>query len=107
MLLLKRMEKKIAKIIKNIEEKQKQIEKLRIEYKKHMLADYDFISQKKRIEDKIRDMNLKLGVLRDEMVKKKKHQDEKAKEREEQKRREKNYFECCKNMKILKIKEVK
>ena len=94
--LLKRNEKKIVKTIKNIEKKQKQIEKLRVEYKKHMIADYDFISQKKRIENKIRVMNLKVGVLRGEMEKKKKHQEERAKEREEQKRREENYFEWCK-----------
>lgn len=103
MSLLKRMEKKIAKIIKNIEKKQKQIEKLRIKYKKHMITDYDFISHKKRIEDKIRVMNFNLGVLRDEIEKKKKHQKEKAKERE----KKKIILNGVKNMEILKKKEVK
>ena len=94
--LFKRIEKKVAKLERNIEKKQKQIEKLRIERENYMVADYDFISQKKRIEDKIRVMNLKLEVLRDEMEKKKEHPKEKAKESEEQKRGEKNYFEWCK-----------
>jgi len=91
--LIKRMEKKIEKIIKNIKGKQKQIKKLMIEYKEHTIADYDFISQKKHIEDEIIDMNLKVEILRDEMEEKKKHQDEKERVRYEKKRRVENYFE--------------
>jgi hypothetical protein len=107
MSLLKRLEKKIAKILKNIEKKQKQIEKLRIEYKKHMITDNTYLSQKKRVEDKIRIMNLKVGILRDQMEKKKKHQEEKVNEREEQKKGKDIIMNGVKNMIILKIKEVK
>ena len=94
--LLKRIEKKIAKLKRNIEKKQKQIEKLRTECKKHMIADYDFISQKKCIEDKINAMKFKVRALRDEMVKKKKHIEEKEMRRKERKKREGKYFEWCK-----------
>ena len=96
MILISRMEKKIAKLEKNIEKKQKQIEKLRTECKKHMIADYDFISQKKCIEDKINAMKFKVRIMRDEMVKKKKHIEEKEKKSEEREKREENYFEWCK-----------
>ena len=98
--LFKRIEKKIAKLERNIERKQKQIEKLRIEWKKHRVTVYYFISQRERIEEKINAMMLKVRVLKDEMVKKKRKAKNGKKER-------KIILNGIKNMKILKIKEVK
>ena len=94
--LFKRMEKKVPKLERKIEKKQKQIEKLRAEYNECMIADYDFISQKKRIEEKIKAMRIKVRILRDEIARKKRYMDEKARERVEQMRSEKKYFEWCK-----------
>ena len=54
MSLYNRLKKKIAKLEKNIEKKQKEIEKLKIEYEKKLISDYDLMSQKRRIEEKIK-----------------------------------------------------
>ena len=102
MSLPERMERKIAKLERNIEKKQKQIEKLRVECEKHMILDYDFISEKKHIEEKIKAMTLKVKVLRDEIAEKKKR----GKEKNGKKGR-KLFLNGAKNMKILKLKEVK
>jgi hypothetical protein len=64
MSLYSRLKKKIAKLEKNIEKKNHQIEKLKIECEKKLIADYDFISQKKRIEEKIKALNNKVRILK-------------------------------------------
>ncbi len=96
MILIRRMENKIAKLERSIEKKQKQIEKLRVECKKNKVTVFHFISQKKYIGDKINSINSQIRVLKGRIVEKKKYMGGKAKESEERKRRVNTYFEWCK-----------
>jgi hypothetical protein len=94
--LPKKLEKKIEKIERNIEKKHKQIEKLRLECKKHIIADYDYISQKKRIEEKINNMNFRIRALKGETAKKKRRKEERIRKKQEKRVREKSYFDWSK-----------
>lgn len=100
MSLYDRLKKKIAKLEKNIEKKQTQIEKLKIECGKNLISDYDLISQKRRIEDKIKAMNVRVRILKGESAKRKRQMEEKIRKKREQKGREKNYFKSSKKNEV-------
>jgi hypothetical protein len=105
MSLYNRLMKKIAKLEKNIEKKQHEIEKLNFEYDKKLISDYDFISQKKRIEEKIKTLNNELRILKGLSVKRKRQMEEKIRKKREQKSREKTYLNWSKKDEIIKLNE--
>jgi len=102
--LTRKLEKKIEKIEKNIEKKHNQIEKLRLKCKNHVIADYDFISQKKGIEEKINIMNLRIRVIKGETAKKKRQIEEKILKKQEKSTKEKSYFDWAKKQENIKNK---
>jgi len=96
MSLIERMENKIVKLEKNIEEEKSHIENLKEKYRNNTITKTDFLSIKKRIEGMIKTMDLRIRVLKGEVVKKRKKKNEKVRIRENRKMGEKSYFEWSK-----------
>jgi hypothetical protein len=88
-----RLKKKIAKLEKNIEKKQQEIKKLNIDCERKLISDFDMISEKKRNEDKIKTMNIRLRILKGESVKRKRLMKDKISKKRQRKNRENKYFE--------------
>ena len=72
MKILMKMEKRISKMEEKIEKEKKKIEKLKMEFSEDTMSEYDFISQKKRIEEKIKIIKLKNLLLNEKLSKRKK-----------------------------------
>jgi hypothetical protein len=95
-----RLKKKIDKLEKNIEKKQQEIKKLNIDCERKLISDFDMISEKKRIQDKIKTMNIRLRILKGELVKRKRLIEDKLNKKRQRKDRENKYFEWSKKREV-------
>ena len=96
MILIIRLEKKEVKLEKKINKQIEKIEDLNHKFQNNLISKKKYCAGKKRIEDIIKILNVRLRITRGEMAKRKRLAIEKGNKNEERKRREKNYFEWCK-----------
>jgi len=71
MSLIKSMEHKIDRLEKKIEKEKEKMNDFQLKYNHNNISKIEFQSMKKRIEEMIKVMNLRMRILKGEIIKKK------------------------------------